>query len=174
MRWRKWSILDLFSVLGWPYRAKKRDHVLIFFPMFSVFLCICSRLLDHVFSLFYFPYLLNSSYFYYKYGTIQHAIYTVHNHNYIHKHTHIHIHIHMHIHIHIHMHILLFFEDSSEKGYVARVTFQRRRRRQHFSLFPLVFTPHRTQHTAHLKGKARGISGEGSFRKWRKTNRTIW
>ena len=81
------------------------------------------------------------------------------------------------------------------KGYVARVTVQRRRRRQHFSWFPLVFTAHSTQHTAHctlhtahctahthstvptfhthththahLKGEVRGISGEGSFRKWR-------
>ena len=37
MRWEKWSILDLFSVLGWPNRAKKGDHVLTVSPMFSVF-----------------------------------------------------------------------------------------------------------------------------------------
>ena len=63
-----------------------------FSQCFLCFLCIRSRLLDHVFSLFYFPYLLNSSYFYYKYGTIQHAIYTIHNHNHIHKHMHVHKH----------------------------------------------------------------------------------
>ena len=63
-----------------PWMAKscqKRRPCFDIFPMFSVFLCICSRLLDHVFSLFYFPYLLISSYFYYKYGTIQHATYTL-------------------------------------------------------------------------------------------------
>ena len=43
--------------------CQKRDHVLIIFPIFLVFLCICSRLLDHVFSLFYCPYLCISSYF---------------------------------------------------------------------------------------------------------------
>ena len=42
MRWGKWPILDLFSVRGWPNRAKKRDHVLTIFPMFLVFLCIFS------------------------------------------------------------------------------------------------------------------------------------
>ena len=155
--------------------------------MFSVFLCICSRLLDHVFSLFYFPYLLNSSYFYYKYGTIQHAIYTIHNHKYIHKHTHIHIHI----------HILLFFEDSSGEGLCGTCDFSTKTKTAAFLSVSSGFhstqhTAHSTQHTAqhthtaqhphttpththaHLKGKVRGISGEGSFRKWRKTNRTIW
>ena len=62
-------MLDLFWVRGWPYRAKKRDHVLTILPMFLVFLCIYSRLLDHVFSLFYCPYLFISLYFYYKYST---------------------------------------------------------------------------------------------------------
>ena len=37
MRWGKWPILDHFWVRGWPNRSKKGDHVLIFFPMFSVF-----------------------------------------------------------------------------------------------------------------------------------------
>ena len=69
MRWGKWPILDLFWVRGWPYRAKKRDNVLTIFPMFLVILCIYSRLLDHVFSLFYCPYFFISLYFYYKYST---------------------------------------------------------------------------------------------------------
>ena len=42
MRWGKWPILDLFSVLGWSFRAPKGDHVLTIFPMFLVFLCIFS------------------------------------------------------------------------------------------------------------------------------------
>ena len=36
------------------------------------------------FSLFYFPYLFISSYFYYKYSTTQHATYTIHNHTHAH------------------------------------------------------------------------------------------
>ena len=37
MRWEKWSILDLFRVHGWPYRAKNGVHVLWIFPLFLVF-----------------------------------------------------------------------------------------------------------------------------------------
>ena len=195
--------------------------------------------------------------FYYKYGTIQHAKNTIHNHNYIHKHMHI------HIHIHIHMHILLFFEDSSgeglcdqqlEKGLRSMLEksgsvqcvfthltihipcclhllsrwsqnntsagtcdFSTKTKTAAFlsvssgfhstAQYSTLHSTH-TQHSTHTphphthtctpatdrdlesalskshtrknprnmpeKGKVRGISGEGSCRKWRKTNRTIW
>ena len=42
---------------------KKETMFCDFSQCFSCFLCICSRLLDHVFSLFYCPYLCISSYF---------------------------------------------------------------------------------------------------------------
>ena len=141
----KMTNFGLFSVLGWPYRAKKGVRVFTICPMFSVFFfCIFSLLCDHDLSLFYGPYLLNSSYFYYKYGTIQHAIHTILTH--------------LTIHIPCCLHLLSRWSqnntsagtcDFSTKTKTARVTFQRRRRRQHFSLFPLVFTAHNTQHTTH-------------------------
>ena len=59
------KMINFGPFLG-PWMAKscqKKRPYFDIFPMFSVFLCICSRLLDHVFSLFYFPYLLNSSFF---------------------------------------------------------------------------------------------------------------
>ena len=57
MRWGKWPILDLFSVLGWPYRAKKGVRVLTIFPLFPVFFYIFSLPCDHDLSLFNCPYL---------------------------------------------------------------------------------------------------------------------
>ena len=43
MRWGKWPILDLFSVLGWSFRAQKRDHVCECSQCFSCF-CVFSHL----------------------------------------------------------------------------------------------------------------------------------
>ena len=37
MRWGKWPILDLFSVLGWSFRAKNGVRGLLIFPLFPVF-----------------------------------------------------------------------------------------------------------------------------------------
>ena len=84
MRWGKWSILDLFSVLGWSFRAQKGDHVLTISQCFPCFLCIFSLRCDHDLSLFYCPYLFIFFIFYYK--KAQHS--TQHTHSQTHTLTH--------------------------------------------------------------------------------------
>ena len=88
MRWGKWPILDLFSVLGWSFRAQNGDHVLTFSPMFPVIFCIFSLRCDHDLSLFYCPYLFTFLIFYYKKAqhSTQHTQYTT-----THAHTHAHL-----------------------------------------------------------------------------------
>ena len=77
MRWGKWPFSDLFSVHGWPYRAKNGVRVLTLFPMFPVIFCIFSLRCDHDLSLFYCPYLFTFLIFYYKKSTTQHTTYTL-------------------------------------------------------------------------------------------------
>ena len=79
----------LFSVLGWPYRAKKGVRVLTIFPMFPVIFCFFSPRCDHDLSLFYCPYLFIFFIFYYKKSTTQHTTYTIHNHTHAHTHAHL-------------------------------------------------------------------------------------
>ena len=66
MRRGKWPFSDLFSVRGWPNRAKNGVRGLIIFPLFPVIFCIFSLLCDHDLSLFYCPYLFTFLIFYYK------------------------------------------------------------------------------------------------------------
>ena len=83
MRWGKWPILDLLGVRGCPYRAKDGDHVLTFFPMFPVFLCIFSphNTTQHT------PYHTHFSLFPLVFSVFPHAHSTQHTHSQTHTHT---------------------------------------------------------------------------------------
>ena len=76
MRRGKWPFSDLFSVRGWPNRAKHGVRILTVFSLFLVFSHHVVTLIwaCFIFNIYSFPHIFK------KYSTTQHTTYTIHNH----------------------------------------------------------------------------------------------